>query len=426
MLLLYWLIFIMPLEEHPFWGMELFHTLTVPKLLGLLCVAAALMRMVITGRFPKLFHTPQAWCYGALLAIQLFSYAIQGGHLVSGVVAYSHVLSIAGLFLVVLTMVDSEPRIYRTFLVAIAGMGFASLYAIRQAQKYGSLGYRPNAMFQDSNEYALLADLFIPLAILWMFSSRPAWERLLCFACFVSTLLGSTFAASRGGLLGLGAALLYLAYRSHSRMRNLLVVGMVLAPLLIYLPASALRRLQDPQYGDQTGQQARVIVWKAGLLMIRQHPLLGVGLSNFKPLVAAYEPEDEKVISLAHNTYIEVAAELGIPGLLAFLGVLVASYRSLEKSRRRALTLQAKQLSSVILGLQAGLISFLVSAFFITVWWEKLVWLVLFASMAIHVVVEARAVHRRRQEAWIETEGQAEFERTLSVAGTTGVGRQQW
>jgi len=396
MLLLYWLIFIMPLEEHSFWGMELFHTLTIPKLLGIACVAAALMRIAISGKAPQLFYARQAPWYGALLAIQLASYFVPGRHLMFGVMAYSHVLSIAGLFIVVLAMVDSEARLYRTLLIAIAGMGFASLYAIRQAQKYGSFGFRSSAMFQDSNEYALLADLWLPLAFLWMVSSRPKWERFLCFICFCSILLGSTFASSRGGLLGLAAAILLIIWRSHSRVKKFLTIGVILVPLMVLLPVSALRRLRHPGYSDVIAEQARTIVWKAGLRMIAQHPIAGVGLHNFKPLVGQYEPDGEEVISLAHNTYIEIAAELGIPGLLAFLGVLAVSFRSLELSRRKAFAIQATHLASVLLGLEAGLVSFIVSAFFVTVWWEKLVWLLLFTSMASNRLVDARLRRQRR------------------------------
>jgi O-antigen ligase len=393
MFLFYWLIGIMPLDEHPFWGREIVGGLTIVKILGLTCLPIAAFRLATRSRSFQLFRTAQARWYLALFLLQCSAYFFQSGKLESGSMAYSHVFSIFTIFLIVFALVDSELRMDRTLLAAIAAVAFASLYAIRQAQKYGDTGFRPSGMFQDSNEYALVADLWLPLAFLWILSSRPLWERILCCGAFISALMGSTLAASRGGLFGLAVSMLYLVLRSRARVRNSLVVAAVVIPILVYSPVSAIHRLRAPQYGDQLAEQARIIVWKAGLKIIREHPLAGVGLHNFKPRVADYELPGENVVSLAHNTYIEVAAELGVPALVAFVSVLLMSIRSLELSRRRALALRSRHLGIVALGLQAGLISFMVSAFFVTAWWEKMVWLMIFATMAVDRISGAAIRH---------------------------------
>ena len=116
--------------------------------------------------------------------------------------------------------------------------------------------------------------------------------------------------------------------------------------------------------------------------MIQDNPMTGVGLHNFKPLMPRYAP-GESVVTLAHNTYIELTAELGVPGVLAFVAVLVTSFRRLNKVRRSALRNGRGELAILALGLQAGIISFAGSAIFLTAWWDKLVWLLIFSGFAL-------------------------------------------
>jgi O-antigen ligase len=72
----------------------------------------------------------------------------------------------------------------------------------------------------------------------------------------------------------------------------------------------------------------RLILWRAAFKMIREHPLSGVGLGRFSSVVGSYtevtlskeDPND------AHNAFILIAAESGVPALLLVLVVLVAFF----------------------------------------------------------------------------------------------------
>lgn len=391
MFFFYWLVAVMPLEQHWLWGHSLIGTFTVVKALGVLCLLIALVHIaggsVSLGR---LYGRETRWflAFAVMLCLALLRKSVIPG------AALSHVLSIILLFVIALVLVDSRPRLYTSLLVAIGGAAFASLYVIRGQQMSGGFeaSVRPGGIMRDSNYYALLVGLWIPLAFLWAFSGRPKWERLFCFGCLVSMLLGTTFAASRGGFLGLVAAMLYLVARSRRPLRNLAVAGALMIPLLLAFSSSALDRLTNPTWADRQAQEARLIAWKAGLRMIRAHPLNGVGTHNFEFVVAQYEDPDERVVSLAHNTYVEMAAELGLPGFILYLGVFVAASGSLERVRRRTKAVKAIHLSTIALGLQAGLVSYLVSSFFLTAWFEKILWLLVFLGMCLYRV-SAQTIH---------------------------------
>jgi O-antigen ligase len=391
MFLFYLLIAVMPLEQHWFWRQELLGSFTVVKALGVACMLLALGRIILGHFSPRVLSCAPARWYLALVAIQCGSYFIHGDDRSVDISAYTHVAAILSLFLVTLTFADSPFRLHRTALAAICAIGFASLYTIRGQQLSITVGSRPSGIFEDANYYALIVGFWIPLAFLWTFARHPLWERLLSFGCLASMLLGSTFAASRGGFLGLVASLLFLIWHSRRRLRNFVVVTTLTVPLLLYAPSSPLQRFAHPSYGDQSAQDARWTAWQAAMRMIQAHPLTGIGLGNFKPLMERYRDPNSSIVSVAHNTYLETAAELGIPGLIVHLGLLCATLLTLGRIRRQTKTPGSRHFCNLALGLQAGLVSYLVSSFFVSTWWQEMVWLPVFLTISLHCLTKRAA-----------------------------------
>src|SRR6185503_15816807 len=78
--------------------------------------------------------------------------------------------------------------------------------------------------------------------------------------------------------------------------------------------------------------RTRLILWEAGIRMARDHPLFGVGIGGYWEFSHDYAPAflDSfwRSHENAHNYFIQLLAELGIPGLMVFVGVIGASLRS--------------------------------------------------------------------------------------------------
>lgn len=72
---------------------------------------------------------------------------------------------------------------------------------------------------------------------------------------------------------------------------------------------------------DETSNNGRIFIWKKTVHSIIRHPLLGVGIGNF-PTVLNQASDLAKAGSSAHNLYLHIAAEIGLVGLLAALGIL--------------------------------------------------------------------------------------------------------
>lgn len=392
MILFYFLVSVMPLTNHPLWS-RFVGDFTVFKYLGAASLIYAFFHILVRRTFPAFFRTWQASLFLVLYLIGTWSYfteSVPTEWEFSPFLAYTCLLL---LLFVTLSVVDTLQRLRCVLLVAIGSVAFGSLYVLREWQVYHDIypGMRPGGVVGDPNYFALSAVLCLPIAFYMTLGHRPLWERAYCLGCLLLTLVAVTLGASRGGFIGLVVAFVYVLARTRRRVRNLVAVCAFLVPTSLLLPSSPVQRFLHPDYGDQLAVKAREVAWEAGLRMIEAHPLVGVGLGNYKPLMSRYADPGANVETVAHNTYVEIAAEMGLPSLLLFLGILFSSFRTLEEAHRRTLNTELSVFGQAALGIQAGLAGFAVASFFLSAEYQKLFWLMVFLSVCLPRLVSDSA-----------------------------------
>ncbi len=164
-------------------------------------------------------------------------------------------------------------------------------------------------------------------------SSALVLVTLLCWLSFGQRRQGSGIWQGAAGLIGCAlvlsftrsawlavlACILYIV--AIRRPRALLAVPVIVAAAYLVAPTPLRQRVRSIQPADN---QARIVMWRTGLNMIRDRPLLGVGPERAGPLFAQYQPPDVEVLPPGfyghlHNVYIHFAAERGIPAALIVL-----------------------------------------------------------------------------------------------------------
>jgi O-antigen ligase len=385
MILFYILIFVLPLQSSPLWG-EKVGDFTLVKYLGLVCVLYALLYLQVTRRRspPHYFQTGQAyWLLFFFILASISNFTKGRSMSLAQNNLYFSYISFIVLFFITLTVVDSLQRFRWVLLVATGSIAFASLNLLRQWRWYGyDTSFRPFLNVGNPNDFAAMADLFLPLAFYLLLEHRSWWERKFYAGCLALAVGAITVTASRGGLLGLVVGLSLITLRARRRIRYIPIAGVLLIAWSLS-PISPLRRILSPTVSDQESSDSRLGLWRLGLEAIREHPVAGIGLGNFGALVASSNDPSILGNHVAHNTYVELGTEIGLPGLIAFVGILAASFWTLERVRRRTAQVGPALVQQAALGLQAGLLGCSVAIFFSSLEYIKPFWLTVFLTMCL-------------------------------------------
>lgn len=193
--------------------------------------------------------------------------------------------------------------------------------------------------FYDRNDTALLMVCVLPLAIFRAF--RPGgWSRVAAGLISLLTFYTITQSHSRGGFLALltvGAILLWrLPLRGWPKV-GILGVGILL--FIWFTPQSYWDRITTIWGGDAETisrydaggfKQARLEIWKTGLSLMLDHPLLGVGAGAFQ-IAEGLSQAGSARWEAPHNSFLQIGAELGFVGLASIIYLL---YRALRRCRR--------------------------------------------------------------------------------------------
>jgi putative inorganic carbon (hco3(-)) transporter len=290
----------------------------------------------------------------------------------------------------------------------VAGASVAAVSAILSPPAAESaVAGRATGTVGDPNELA--AGLLIGLALAVAFAVNrhiTAPLRRLAAAAAVLCLAGILFSLSRGGLVGVAAALvLAVVVGGRWRARAVALCGTVALLAVGYfaffasLPAK--ERVLNIGGGGGTG---RLDLWTVGLRMIAAHPLNGVGSGQFANSSVHYLLRPGLIESgafilstpkVAHNTYLNIVSELGVVGGILFLATLIFSVGCAFLAVKRAREAGDERMEILLRGLIVGIGGYLVTLMFISENYAKLFWVVLaLGPVMLAVMSPPRAKYR--------------------------------
>ncbi len=209
-------------------------------------------------------------------------------------------------FLLIASTALSHKRMHTMMWLVLGGAVLMSLHGIQQI--YSGIGWTGETaeggriryidIFNDPNDVGLSLVVAVPMtAYLLHYYKRPLVKILLLF-CLGVILYGIKLTDSRGTILALGAILGMYSWRKFGIFKTL-IIGVIAVPLLFL----ANTRLDTISPGEESAY-GRIDAWYEGIHMLLNSPVTGVGSRLFV----------EHHSRTAHNSYILVLAELGIPG----------------------------------------------------------------------------------------------------------------
>ncbi len=244
----------------------------------------------------------------------------------------------------------------------------------------------------------LLVGAILAVALAITQRGSPAIQ-LVLVGCAVLCIAGVVLTFSRGGLFALGIAILatpIVARRRGAALAAGLLVGIcVVAYIGVLAPSDARDRIIR-----NDGGSGRTDIWKIGWRMVEDQPVTGIGVGNFQTSSIHYQirPGAARVRtdladnpSVAHNSYLEIWAELGLVGLALFCGIVVAALAAAIRANRRFLRDGRSDLAVIAGAVTVALISVLASDLFISEQSSKHLWLLIALCPALWAIARRGA-----------------------------------
>jgi len=204
---------------------------------------------------------------------------------------------------------------------------------------------------------------------------------------WVTSAVALALTLVRGAWLGFGAGILVALAGVRRRWIAVAAVAVV-AAFLVAVPRVRERAETIGDPADATTRE-RLAMADAGLRMLREHPLTGVGIGGVKRLYPVYAPPQamRRHTSHLHNTPLQIAVERGLVGLALWLWIFGAFFVRAGGLLRRVPAIGAAD-RALVIGALAAVTSFLVGGLFEYNFGDTEVLLVTLAVMALPFIVE--------------------------------------
>jgi len=246
------------------------------------------------------------------------------------------------------------------FVYLVAAVVYASVIVTRFDANAAGDGRLGHLYYYDANDFATFVVTAMPLAIHFLYSGESRRIRLFAAAGLVVLTFGFVWAGSRGGFIALVAVTAFVIFRFSAiplRWRGW-GTAMMAAVLLATASEQYWERMQtitSEQDYNHTSETGRLQIWGRGIDYMVGNPVLGVGAGNFPAAEGILSPLAERQQfgigvrwNAPHNSYVQVGAELGVPGLALYIAVIVSAFFALRHGGRLTPPLAAALLGFVI------------------------------------------------------------------------------
>lgn len=304
-----------------------------------------------------------------------------------------YLLKMIVIFIVFVNVVRTELRLKMLLWLILAVSIYLSVNAIIDYQhglfQVGALETydarivgRIKGIFENSNDLALHLVTMIPIALALGLTRAGLFRKLVYFGA-AALMVGAVIVTfSRGGFLGLVAAVLIMVRRLGRKNRVATTSALVFAVILFLAlaPGAYSSRLSTifNSSADLTGSGSqRNEVLKRSVRVALRYPAFGVGIGNFH----FKSPRELET----HNAYTQVAAEMGLAAMVVYILFLVHPFRRLRLIEKQSYSKpEQRRFYYLSVGLQASLVGFMVSSFFGAVAYQWYVYYLVSYAVCLH------------------------------------------
>jgi len=286
-------------------------------------------------------------------------------------------------FIVIVNNITSFSRLIYFLNGFLSGFAFQALLGVYQ-WRYGPAGlwileevgfpWRASGTFIHPAMFADYLAFFLPVLLrLFAFLPQKKLTQNLFYGVWFVFGLGALFGSyARGVWLGFFVAVFFMmAYsiinrKLKPRVKIAFVILSFLALVFVIHYADTISSQFESKV-RQRSAEVRIPLNELALRMIASHPILGVGPDNYRLASPKYVVYNETTVGysyfeltqIVHNSYLLLASELGIPGLIFFLWFVVTIFIVGKKTIKSKHPLISNLAIGLLAGMGANLIEYL-------------------------------------------------------------------
>lgn len=311
-------------------------------------------------------------------------------------------------FVVLIVALATSPGVVRNLIWSLlAGVGLLGAFTLTGASFTTSREYVVGRAYAsdtyDPNDVAMIMVCALPLAVGAALAHRGL-QRLLAAAVTITCVLATVMTVSRGGFIGLALVGMLLLFRVGTASRGTRVGILVVAVTLVAAAAppsywDVMATIWNPSLEGtgyvETGVYSRLELWLRGLDLFLTNALTGVGIGMYETASGATYGRQGGWVT-AHNSFVQIAGELGIGGVALFAALLIMSVRNARLVQRWALEPvhphDANDLRWMALAIELSLYAYIVVGFALSQAYAWILYFLIGTAAALRVQVERRRV----------------------------------
>ena len=276
------------------------------------------------------------------------------------------------LYFIVVEVINNKKRMRNMLIVILISAVFMIMDSFVQyfsgydfLRHYSKEGYYLKASFSSHNGFGGWLVVLIPLFLCLPFWTglKTMYQRIGLGIVGILLLICLFATYSRGAWLGLFLGLGFILFYSTLKIKKIKYKILIIIFLLVSLiglffivPFTIKERLASiPNVQEGYGLN-RINAWQEAFNIIEDYPLFGSGLNTYSFIGRRYKIFEGGGI-YPHNSFLHMAAETGVVGLICFIWLLIELFKS-------GIRFLKNHPGPLVLGLLAGILAFLVHGFF--------------------------------------------------------------
>ena len=266
-----------------------------------------------------------------------------------------HLLHLVLLYIIMVAVQENSASLLMicsvaTFVSLLQSLvGILQFYDIAFTELPGN--FKPYGLMANRNLFGSFQAFTLPFVMYVLYAGKRSWKifaAIALVAAAIALMLSQTRSAwLSGAAVFISSLILILIFVPTVRKKwmvtslaALVIIAVILGALILgdkesKLSKSVTERAASLAANAKSGSEAevniseRIKMWKKTMLMVKDHPLTGVGTGNWRIVINSYGLGGTimgKGIygpDRTHNTYLQIASETGIPGILFYIGMWV-------------------------------------------------------------------------------------------------------